>query len=203
MWLAAQEKPQLNIIGYTEHRHLAAAVARRALTLVRDGADLLPIKLLPGERMAIIMPRPADLTPADTSSYVTPELAQSIQAYHPHVDEIIIPQRPSDSEISSLREKATQYKLLIIGTISAHLQLEQATMVNQLLATGIPTITLSMRTPYDLTVYPQAKTHICTYGIQAVVMNALAAAMWGTIPFRGRLPVQLPGLYDFGHGLES
>ena len=78
----------------------------------------------------------------------------------------------------------------------------QAALVNELLGTAVPTITVALRTPYDLTVYPQAQTHICTYSILPVAMNALATALFGAIPFQGKLPVQLGDLYDFGHGLS-
>jgi hypothetical protein len=39
----------------------------------------------------------------------------------------------------------------------------------------------------------------CTYGILGPSMEALASALWGRVPFRGRLPVSIPGLYGVGH----
>ncbi len=191
-WLAGQAQPDLDVVGCGEHRQLAETVARRTLTLVRDEAGLLPLHLAPEARLAAIMPRPADLTPADTSSYVKPMLAQALRVFHPNVDEFIIPQRPTDIDIAALRARVAEYNLLVVGTISAHLQTEQATMVRELLSSGVPAITVALRTPYDLTAYPEARTHICAYSIQPVSLNALAAALWGAIPYVGRLPVNLP-----------
>jgi hypothetical protein len=34
-------------------------------------------------------------------------------------------------------------------------------------------------------------------------MEALAAALWGAIPFLGRLPVVVPGLFPLGFGLTG
>ena len=45
-------------------------VARRSLTVVRDEARGLPLRLGPEERILAVMPRPVDLTPAATSSTV-------------------------------------------------------------------------------------------------------------------------------------
>jgi len=42
--------------------------------------------------------------------------------------------------------------------------------------------------------------HFPGYGDPA--MEALAAALWGERPFRGRLPVSIPGMYPLGHGIE-
>ena len=198
-WLSQAKRPALDVVGVSEHRQLAEAVARQAVTLVRDEAGLLPLTLPADARVAAIMPRPADLTPADTSSYLAPALARSIRSYHTNVDEFVVGQKPSESEIMALRERATSYDLLIIGTISAHLQLEQATLVNELLASGVPAVTVAMRTPYDLSVYPAAKTHVCTYGIEPVTLAALASALWGAIPFNGRLPVTIPGIEPAGN----
>jgi beta-N-acetylhexosaminidase len=191
-WLAQGEQPSLDVVGCQEHRQLAEAVARRAVTLVRDEAGLLPLRLAPDDRVAAIMPKPADLTPADTSSYLAPGLAQAIRNYHTNVDEYVVGQQPTGSEIAALRDRAAGYDLLIIGTISAHLQSEQAALVNELLASGVPAVTAAMRTPYDLSAYPAARTHVCTYGIEAVSLAALASALWGAIPFHGQLPVKIP-----------
>ncbi len=192
-WLSALSQPELDVLACAEHRQLANSVARRSLTLVRDRAALLPLDLGPDARIAAIMPRPADLTPADTSSFLEPGLASALRVYHPNVDEIVIHQRPSPAEIAAIRDKISQYDLIVIGTTSAHLQPEQATLVEQLLAKDVPMITVALRTPYDLTVYPAARTHICTYSIQPVSMNALAAGLFGAIPFSGTLPITLPG----------
>jgi beta-N-acetylhexosaminidase len=73
--------------------------------------------------------------------------------------------------------------------------------VNELLETAVPTVAVALRTPYDLTVYPEAEAHVCTYSILPVSMRALAAALFGEILFQGKLPVRLGKLYRFGHGL--
>ena len=71
------------------------------------------------------------------------------------------------------------------------------------LASGRPTITLALRTPWDLLAYPSARTHVCSYGILPPSMEALAGAMLGEAPFVGRLPVDIAGLYPRGHGLQD
>ncbi len=74
-WLATFEQPDIAVVGCDAHRALAAELAARSLTLVRDDDRRLPLRLEPGARVAAIMPRPADQTPADTSSTVAPGLA--------------------------------------------------------------------------------------------------------------------------------
>jgi hypothetical protein len=56
-----------------------AEVARRSLTVVRDEARGLPLRLGPEERILAVMPLPVDHTPADTSSTVPPVHAAALR----------------------------------------------------------------------------------------------------------------------------
>lgn len=193
-WLAHREQPPLEVVGCANHRRLEQEVAQRSITQVRNRAGLLPLSLPKGAAMLAISPEFKDLTPADTSSFVPPTLARALRAYHPFVDEIITPQPLTGAEIATVRERARAYDLLVVGTIGAYLDPQQAALVHELAITGLPMITVALRTPYDLSAYPQVDTHVCTYSIQPCAMEALAAALWGKIPFRGRLPVKIPGV---------
>jgi beta-N-acetylhexosaminidase len=190
-WLEGFEQPPLDVVGCAEHLDLAREVARRSVTLVRDAAGCLPLRLPQEARLAVILPGPADLTPADTSSYVTHTLAQALRRYHPRVDEILIPIDPSSAEVAARRQQAAEYDLVIAGTISARAHSGQADLVNALLEAGTPTIAVALRAPYDLQAYPAVSTYACTYSILQPAMEALAAALFGQIPFSGRLPVSL------------
>ncbi|MCB9009627.1 MAG: glycoside hydrolase family 3 C-terminal domain-containing protein [Ardenticatenaceae bacterium] len=190
-WVGQMPQPLLEVVGCAEHQALAQEVANRSITLVRNEANLLPLRLESDAKIAVIMPQPKDLTPADTSSFITPTLATAVRAHHPHVDEFITSHPPTADEIANLRQKASEYDLLIVGTLSASLDEMQAELVRGLLDTAVPTITVALRTPYDLTVYPQTQTHVCSYSILPVSMRALADALFGAIPFVGKLPVRL------------
>jgi beta-N-acetylhexosaminidase len=201
-WFAAQTQPEIDVVGCAEHQALADELAQRSLTLVRNDAGLLPLRPGNDARIAVVMPQPQDLTPADTSSYITPTLAAAVRAHHGHVDEFITAHEPTDAEIAALREKVAQYDLLILGTISASMNPAQGKLAHALLATSVPTVTVALRTPYDIGIYPQAQTHVVTYSILQPSMRALAAALWGKAQFEGQLPASIPDSYVFGHGLN-
>jgi beta-N-acetylhexosaminidase len=202
-WLAGFEQPPLEVVGSTEHRTLARELAERSITLVRDEAELLPLRPPPDARICVVMPRPADLTPADTSSYVAPELANAIRRRHPRTEELLTEQEPSAAEIAATAERVAGCDILVIGTISASLQPAQAELVRRLIALGRPSVTIALRTPWDLTAYPESRTHVCSYGILPPTVEAVAGTLFGELPFRGRLPVTLGDLYPRGHGLSQ
>ncbi len=202
-WLRERPQPGLDVVRSEEHLALAQKVANQAVTLVRNAANLLPLQLDTTQHIAVIMPEFKVLTPADTSVSEKQTLANALRQYHPNVDEFVVPHLPDDSTISIFRSRVKQYDLIIIGTIEASRQQEQANLVNVLLETGVPVIPVAMRTPYDLAAYSNAQTYICTYSIQKPAMDALAAALFGKIPFMGRLPTQIPGLYPIGFALSG
>jgi beta-N-acetylhexosaminidase len=55
-----------------------------------------------------------------------------------------------------------------------------------------PLIAVALRMPHDLLAYPTAPTYVCTYSILPPALKALAQALFGQIPFAGRLPVAMP-----------
>jgi beta-N-acetylhexosaminidase len=200
-WLANMPQPSLDVVGCAEHRDLAFEIAARSITLVRDEADLLPLRLPSNARVAVVVPQPIDLTPSDTSSYVICTLAQALRQYHPTVDEFVVPHAPSDADVAALRQQMTDYDTVIVGTINAYTQPNQAVLVKALLETGVPTVVVALRLPYDLQAYPNAPTYLCTYSILEPSMDALVGTLWGEIPFKGRLPVSIPKMYPVGHGV--
>jgi len=197
-WLGEFDDPALSVVGCAEHRELARSVTERSITLVRDEPGLLPIHPAAGTRILAVMPRPTDLTPADTSSSVRPALASAIQRHHPETTELVTSFDPDDTEISEVAEAARTHDLVVIGTLDA--TPAQARMVDAVIATGSPTVVVAMRTPYDLASYPHASTYLCSYGILPPTLDALAAALFGS-PMPGRLPAAIPGLYPVGHGI--
>ena len=147
---------------------------------------------------------PADLTPADTSSTVPPTLASALRRR--------LAGRRGDPPAGAHRARLTSpasasgsraFDLVVVGTFSAHLQAAQARLAAAVLASGRPTVTVALRTPWDLLAYPSARTHVCSYGILPPSMEALAAALLGEAPFVGRLPVEIAGLHPRGHGLAA
>ena len=166
-------------------------VARASITLVRDRDGLLPLRLPEQARIAVVLPRPADLTPADTSSYIHPDLAAALRRRNLHIDEFTLPMDPTDTDISGVREQLHDFDLILVGTINASSYSGQAALINALLNAGHPVIPVALRAPYDLRSYPFAGTYLCTYSIQSTSMEALVEVLLGEIQAVGKLPVTI------------
>jgi beta-N-acetylhexosaminidase len=202
-WLGTYEQLPLDVVGCADHQALALELARRSITLVRNEEGLLPLRLAPDGHVLVVQTLPADLTPADTSSTVKPTLAAALRRRLARVEEFLLPAQPSEADIAGARQRAAGFDLVVVGTFSAHLEPAQAALASALLSAGKPTVSIALRTPWDLLAYPSARTHICSYGILPPTMEALAAVLVGEVPFAGHLPVEIAGLHARGHGLNA
>lgn len=192
-WIAKQGQPSLDVVGCAEHRSLALEIAAASITLVKGDTAVLPLarSLAADTRVAAVVPIPANLTPADTSSYELPLLADALKKHHSAVDEFRIPIDPSEDEVAEIATKLSAYGLVVVGTINAISHKGQAALVNKLLDAGAPVVAVAMRLPYDIQAFPNVGTYVCTYSIQPSSMEALADALFGLAPFPGQLPVSV------------
>ena len=189
-WLgSAGPAPGLSVVGSATHQALAAELAARSITFVRDPDGRLP--LLGGDAGPIlaVMPRPADLTPADTSSTVAPGLAAALKRHYPDVDEIVVEQAPDPTSIAAVRDRATGAWAVVIGTIDGHRQPAQIQLLAALAATGTPLVAVALRGPWDVAAYPPTVTALATYSILPASLEALAAVLAGEAEAPGRLPI--------------
>jgi beta-N-acetylhexosaminidase len=191
-WIAKQDHCHHEVVGCQEHQQLAQQIARKSITLVRNDDGELPLRVSPATTIAVAVPLPDDLTPADTSSYVKIGLADSLRRHHAEITAFTFGLNPDAEELSQLQEKLAKFDVLIVGTINAAEHRGQAELVKKLIGQSRRVITVAMRMPYDLAAYSAARTHICTYSILPPSMEALADAIFGRIPFPGILPVTIP-----------
>jgi beta-N-acetylhexosaminidase len=197
-WLSSlPAAPDLSIVGCSKHKKVAAEIAAKSITLVRDQAAILPLRLEDGQRLAVITPQPVDLTPADTSSFEKPALASALRNYYPYLDEFIVSYSPTDTEITAVLEQIREHQVVILGTINAYTDKRQAHLVQSVLDLGLPTIIVALRMPYDLISFPQAPTYLCTYSLLEPSMLALSKVLYGEIQASGKLPVSIPGIYPY------
>jgi beta-N-acetylhexosaminidase len=191
-WLAGFAAPAINVVGSAAHAALAAELAARSITLVRDRDGLVPLRLRSGARILVIEPRPRDLTPADTtSSLAAAGLAAAIRAVHAATDGVVVGGDIAADEIAALRDRATVADVVVVGSVDALGQPSTAALARALAGTSTPVVAVALRGPWDADAYPEVGTVLATYGIQTPSLVALAAALLGDAPISGRLPVRV------------
>jgi beta-N-acetylhexosaminidase len=189
---AALVQPGLEVVGCAEHRRLAREIAEASVTLVRDPQALLPLRLSPGDRVALIAPELTDLTPAETSSYLRLGLAEALRDRQIPVDEFELTRESTPEQAAHLAAATASHAIRIVCTFDAISSSGRAALAPLLSADAArATIAVALRSPYDLSLFPDEVASICTYGVQPPQIQALADGLMGRILFTGRLPIHL------------
>jgi beta-N-acetylhexosaminidase len=181
------------IVDSQEHRDLANEIARRALTLVREQNDVLPLKRV--SKIALIIVNDfADLNPMA-------DFERELRARTQVVSSTAIDSRTRDDELPPIRADVAVFAFAVRARSGAGQIAVPAAARDLVESLRIPMIAVSFGSPYLLREVPQAGTYICAYGIQPVMQVAAVRAIFGESGFSGHLPVTIPGLYARGHGL--
>ncbi len=183
----------LDVVGCEEHQQVARAVAQASITVARDDGRL-PLRLNESARMAVITAAPADLTPADSSSSVSVQLAEAVRKRHGHTTALQLPRGAGDAAVRDALQAAESAEVVLVGTINADQDAGQAELVRALLARGQQPIVVALRHPYDVRAFPHVTTYLCTYSIRSVSTEAAVGVIFGEIAPQGKLPCRVPGI---------
>ncbi|GGE28855.1 beta-N-acetylhexosaminidase [Marinithermofilum abyssi] len=175
-------------VGTPEHQEKAAEIARHSITLVKNQDNLLPLQLKPEQKLGVI-------SQFSIKDWITPYHANVTEIHHRKTN-------PTDAEIQQAVEMAKQQDVLIIGTYSASLYPQQVKLVKELEQLDKPMAVIAMRNPYDIEKFPEVDAYITTYGYRSVSLKAAVDTLFGANQPKGKLPVTIPGLYPYGHGLS-
>jgi len=79
----------------------------------------------------------------------------------------------------------------------------QKELLKTLISSGKQVFVISFGNPYLLTEFEYVDSYIATYSDCKSSINAVVKAMFGEIPFRGKLPVTISEKYKFGYGITT
>lgn len=182
---------------------LAREIAEHAITLVRNDANLLPLKPVSEARIL-------NLAIVNGETSTSPFTATMAGAGY-KVETIVLDDRSSEAEVQKALELAKQANLVIASlygrvrtgnTNSIGLPEPGVKALNSLLSAKIPVVGISFGNPYVLQSFPELSTYLIAYGDMPALQQAAARSILGEIDTTGRLPITLPGLYPRGTGIQ-
>ncbi|MGE5576465.1 MAG: glycoside hydrolase family 3 C-terminal domain-containing protein [Syntrophothermus sp.] len=186
------------------HESAALGIAREALTLVRDEVWQLPLDQAGHERVLVVEFTVRALTGAEDQIQRTAPFAESLgKEYGGPVQSLRYELNPGDSEIEEAVAAAAGCDRILVATQNVAAYPGQAGLVRALTASGKPVLVVALRNPYDLEAFPEVKTYLAAYSYQPCALQAASEAITGRLKPTGRLPVTIPGLYPYGHGLTA
>jgi len=200
----------------------AQEIANRAVTLVRDNHQVLPLKASPKGTNA---PQNAYQPVAETQNRTLVliftddsrsdwgrQLDQQVRTRIPDAHVMYIDPRNAAGLKQSVMDAVQQAEAVIAAVyeVSSAGRLENAATVQDtsavllhdvLGAAASKTVVVAMGNPYIAAQFPEIQTYLCTYSNAQVSELSAVEAMFGEIPMPGRLPVTIPNIANRGAGL--
>ncbi len=177
----------------------AMAAARASITVVRNRGDVLPLRAEEPLRLLHVTLSSSFLGARFGGLPKDPLAGRGVAVTRHDVGPDASPE--TIDEIAAAAAGATH--IVVASALrSAVVKPSHARLLERLAAIGPPVVFISFGSPYLLAEIPDVAVYVCTYGTAASSLHAALGALFGEYPVRGKLPVSLPGLYPYGHGLE-
>jgi beta-N-acetylhexosaminidase len=198
------------VVGMRKHRAAAQAISDRAITVVRNDTDLLPLPSAPARVLV-----------TGWGETTTRTLAKQVAAHGSRARAIPTGAQPTpEATVAAVTAAQSSDLVVVLTNRTAALATEpktdtaQRTLIARLVATGVPVIAVAARDPYDAVYFAGPRmegnapsTWVATYAYTAPLLTSLTKVLYGEIAPFGRLPVEMPSpdgagpSYAFGHGL--
>jgi beta-N-acetylhexosaminidase len=195
-------------LGTREHQQVADELAARAMTLIKDDRHQVPL-MLPKSASVLylsVIDYASGWREGAPSRTFLPELKKR----WPNVTGVEVSDRASADEIDLVRALARKADAIVvsvfvrIASYSGRMDLSdrQVAMLDSLASGGKPIVAVLFGNPYTATFLPKLPAVMLTYEEYDGVETAAVRALAGEAPIGGKLPISLPGMFPFGHGLD-
>jgi beta-N-acetylhexosaminidase len=189
-------------VGTRPHRAVAAEIARRSITLARDGRGLVP--LAPGRRvLSVTYAEVADLLAGRAFD-------RELAAAGARVSSARVDDRTGPAEFAALRRRADSADVVVAsayvsprehrGTVGAGGGFPA--FVEALSAAGKPVVAVAFGSPYLVSAFPSVPAYLLAWGGAEVSQQAAARALAGSAPTTGTLPISIPPSLPRGTGIR-
>ncbi|MGF1671814.1 MAG: glycoside hydrolase family 3 N-terminal domain-containing protein [Balneolaceae bacterium] len=193
-------------LGYSintpEYQAIAGRIARESVTLVNNNHEILPIREIDFPSVTVISV--AD----DRSGSAGTFFAREIRKYHSSVSFHILDQRTGSEEITKMIDSAETADLVIIGSFIAvrsgheiQLPSEHQSVLRQVTTQHNPSVLIAFGNPYVIRDIPDSEVQIMAWSGSNEQVRNTVPALFGASEIQGKLPISIPGMYDFAHGM--
>jgi len=185
-----------------ESEESAQLVSDRAVTLVNDRKDQLPLRHVESACLITLS--------ENRHGQQGQRLIEEVKKRAPSMTTTALDPGMSPADLEQVAQKTAGCDQIIVAafvSVSAYrgnVALAGAfpDFLNGLIAGKIPVTLAALGNPYLARSFPNASAYLTTYSPTPTSEASLAKILFGEIPITGRLPVSIPGVAKFGDGIQ-
>ena len=195
-----------DVVGAPEHRALAADVSRRAITLVRDRDNLVPVA--PGGRIVLVQYAPETELKAGRA-FVAELRRKPSSGPAPNVRVVRLRPDATPDALADASRAADAADIVIVTAYVRRVEGKGGVSIPAPVAAWIDSlarrqhvIVAAFGNPYLVAQFPSVGSYLVTYGVTDDLERSAARAILGVSRITGKLPVSLPGFFKAGDGIQ-
>ncbi|MEO6694051.1 MAG: glycoside hydrolase family 3 N-terminal domain-containing protein, partial [Ignavibacteria bacterium] len=194
-----------DIINSMEAKNISRQIADESLTLVKNENNILPFANAPKQSCLIISMNNGN--EKANSDYFLNKFSEKNNFSSTSFYDI-------SGEVTNTEEilmDAVNYDVIIIpiyakvkiktGTVG--LPQSQIALVNSLESLNKKVVVVSFGNPYLIQGFPDIDSYVCAYADAETSINSAIDAFYGTIKFKGKLPVTISENFKYGSGITN
>lgn len=222
-------------VGSIENRNIERRIAEEAITITKNEDNILPLNPKEGEKVLLIAPNESQIHSMKfgINRLIHENSLNKIQLDTYEYNNIgviddVLREKIESSDYIIVASLASNANHLKPGTWNRDLPRSVIDYGNKL---NKDTVLISLRNPYDLAAYDNAKAQVVSYGFKGMDptegdtlfptkssgpnIPASMGVIFGVVEPKGKLPVDIPSLnndgtmntevnyYDYGHGITN
>ena len=192
-----------NVVSSKGHLDLAKKIARQSITVVGNESGILPLQNLNGKKVI-------DIVFSDTEDPESENDLHEELFKRKKMELLRIDPRSNQMEYDDVLKKAKSADIIICQfmyytrseLMTGFIQKKSADMMSSIVALKKPVIAISTGNPYVVSEFPKADAYLATYSGSRPSLDAAAEVLFGEQPAAGKLPITIPGRYNFGEGIQ-
>ena len=194
-------------VGSPEHRAIAASVARRAITLLRDRDNLVPLRGV--SRVAIVQYAPETEIKAGRAFSSELRRSPALSARGAMIQAGKLLPSATPDVLAAVDRAIGDAETVIVAAFVRRVEGEGRVAIPMQVADWINglagrrhVVVVAFGNPYLIRQFPSVGSYLAAYGVTDDLERAAARAIVGSDPITGAVPVSLPGFFKAGDGLR-
>ncbi len=192
------------LVEKTENVRAANEIAEKSITLFRNENNVLPLSDQKAQNALFIIAAGDD--DPDQGNVFKAAIEQRVK----NARVIKVDRRTTEREYKQLLDDAKRAEIVIVAPFVKRAALKgtialpdaEAVFIRELIDEKKSVAVVAFGSPYQLQQFPKARVFAAAWAVEDVAQTAAARAIFGETAIQGRSPVNLPGFFRIGDGLQ-
>ena len=174
----------------------AQKVADHAVTLVKNNGNLVP---LPAASASCVV-----ISAGLRTSGFGQRFQEEVRKRAPKVKVMLVDNSLPAGALDSILGDLSSCSAIVFAAYTTNPTLagDLPALVDRLSESAVPVVFVTFGNPYLLAKHPKVSAYMPAFSTAPTSEAAAAKALFGEIPITGRMPVSIPGLAQYGDGLQ-